>query len=132
MKTRTMGLALVTLGFAAALSASAFRASAQEHMPGMGGMAHNEMDVDRMIATAKTPADHEAIAKHFDAEAAEAKERAEAHKKMGTDYKSLGGAVVSKWHLDTHCESLAKSAAAEAKEYQALAEAHREMAKAAK
>jgi len=124
MRTRTIGLAFLIVAFAAALSVVAFRASAQEHSAGM--------DVDRMIATAKTPADHEAIAKHFDAEAAEAKQRSEAHKAMGASYKSMGGAMTAKWRLDAHCDSLAKSAEAEAKDYQALAEAHRDMAKAAK
>jgi hypothetical protein len=89
-------------------------------------------DIDQMIATAKTPADHEAIAKWYDDQAAEAQKKADEHKKMGEEYKKALGGVGSKTHFHEHCEALVKNYTAEAKEYRALAAAHREMAKAAK
>jgi hypothetical protein len=51
---------------------------------------------------------------------------------MGADYKKLGGAVVEKQHIDTHCDALVKFYKNIAKENEALANAHKAMAKEAK
>lgn len=110
---------LVALVFAA-LSLAAARSFAAE-----------DFDVDKAIATAKTAADHEAIAAYFDKEAAEAQAKVESHSKMGEDYKKLGGAAIEKLHIEQHCERLTKSYARAADEAKALAAAHREMAKQA-
>jgi hypothetical protein len=96
-----------------------------------GSFAAEDFDVDKAIATAKTPADHEAIAAYYDKEAAEAQAKADSHSKMGEDYKKLGGAATEKVHLELHCDRLAKSYARAAKEAKALAAAHRAMAKQA-
>jgi hypothetical protein len=104
----------------AALSLAAARSFAAE-----------DFDVDKAIATAKTAADHEAIAAYFDKEAAEAQAKVESHSKMGEDYKKLGGAAIEKLHIEQHCERLTKSYARAADEAKALAAAHREMAKQA-
>jgi hypothetical protein len=93
--------------------------------------AQQAEDLTTKIASAKTAADHEAIATYYDAAAKEAKQRADEHAKMGEAYKKLGGALVGKLQLDKHCASLVKSAQSEAAEYESLAQAHREMAKTA-
>src|SRR5262250_2316003 len=94
--------------------------------------AAEEMDIDKMIESAKTPADHEAIAAYYDHEAAAARAKAEEHRKMGEDYKKAGGALTHKTHFDEHCQSLVRIYEGAAKENAALAAAHRQMAKQAK
>ncbi|HLK10045.1 MAG TPA: hypothetical protein VKW76_01550 [Candidatus Binatia bacterium] len=91
-----------------------------------------DVDIDKMIEEAKTPADHEAIAAYYDQQADAARAKAAEHQKMGEDYKKMGGALAHKTHFHEHCEALVRSYRSEAKEYAALAAAHREMAKAAK
>ncbi len=95
------------------------------------GRAAENFDVDKAIATAKTAADHEAIAAYFDKEAAEAQTKADNHAKMEDAYKNLGTALVEKQHLDQHCNKLSAGYAQAAKENKALAKAHRDMAKLA-
>jgi hypothetical protein len=114
---RCVGLVALVL---AALSLAATRSFAAE-----------DFDVDKAIATAKTPADHEVIAAYYDKEAAEAQAKADSHSKMGEDYKKAGSALVAKLHIEQHCERLAKSYATAADEAKALAAAHRAMAKQA-
>jgi hypothetical protein len=92
-------------------------------------LAAEDFDLDKAIATAKTPADHEAIAAYFDKEAAEAQAKADNHAKMEDAYKKLGTALVEKQHLDQHCDRLSAAYAQAAKENRALAKAHRDMAK---
>ncbi len=93
------------------------------------GDAKMKMSMEEMVAAAKTRADHENLAKHYDAMAAEARAKAEMHQKMADAYRKEGGAIVSKLHFDEHCDSLVKAFKAEAEEYEALAKAEREMAK---
>lgn len=94
-------------------------------------VAAEDFDVDTAIATAKTPADHEAIAAYFDKEAAEAQAKVDNHAKMGAAYKKVGGALIAKQHLDRHCDGFTAGYAKAAKEAKALAAGHREMAKRA-
>ena len=91
-----------------------------------------KMNMEQMEMAAKTPADHQNLAKHYEAMAAEARAKAEMHRKMAEDYRKMGGAIVSKVHFDEHCDALVKSFLAEAGEYDALAKAHLEMAKETK
>ena len=89
-------------------------------------------DIAEMISSAKTPADHEAIAAYYDGEAKEARQKADEHRKMGEAYKKGGGALAGKTYFHEHCEALTRSYTAEAKENESLAAAHRQMAKAHK
>ncbi len=93
---------------------------------------HGGADIDQMIASAKSPADHEAVAAHFDQLAADARKKAGTHTAMGRAYKQVGGAVIGKYHMDHHCEQLVKTATEEAKTYSEMAQEHRDLAKAAK
>lgn len=95
-------------------------------------LAGEEADLGKMISSAKTAADHEAIAAEYERAAAAAKAESEKHKEMGTAYEKFGGALIGKQHVDMHCESLAKLYAKVAKENDALAKSHLEMAKEAK
>jgi hypothetical protein len=80
------------------------------------------------VAAAKTPADHEAIAKAYDEEAASLDKLAAMHKNLGETYGQPGG---KPWQpaMSKHCDSVATELAAAAKNERALAAEHRKMAK---
>lgn len=98
-----------------------------------GAWASGAEHVDSaQIAAAKTPADHEAIAKSYDAEAVAADAKASAHEVMAKTYR-LGGAPKGPNSANTamagHCEKLVKQYRGVAEENRLLAAAHRQMAK---
>ena len=102
-------------------------------MPAYRARAAQDVDIDKMIATAKTAADHRAIADYYKQEAKEAQEQADKHKKMAQDYGMASiGRQATKTHFHQHCEALVRSYESAAKEYNDLAKMHEEMAKAAK
>ena len=82
------------------------------------------------VESAKTAADHEALATHYDQLAAAARKEAADHREMAKTYKSGPsggkGTVVA---MPQHCTAIAKNLEATAKEYDAMARAHRELAK---
>lgn len=102
--------AVLALGLAAPLPAAAEVAEAQ-------------------IAAARTPADHEAIAKAYEAEAAAADAKAREHEAMARTYRSVGGPKSNSNSMVRHCERLVKSYTDAAADYRALAAEHRGMAK---
>ena len=84
---------------------------------------------EAQIAAAKTPADHEAIAKSYDADAAAAQAEASKHEAMARAYHSAGGPKKTGPNsMVRHCERLVKSYTDAAADYQALAAEHRSMA----
>ncbi len=85
---------------------------------------------EAQIAAARTPADHEAIAAAYDAEAKAADEMAVNHESMAKAYKSAG-AKGGAQSMASHCGRLVTQYRAAAREYRALATEHRAMAKAA-
>ncbi len=84
---------------------------------------------EAQIAAARTPADHEAIAAAYDAEAKAADEMAANHETMSRAYKSAG-AKGGTQSMVSHCGRLVTQYRAAAQEYRALATEHRAMAKA--
>jgi len=94
--------------------------------------AAEEPNLDKMISSAKTPAEHEAIAAEYKRQADAAKAEAAMHVEMGAAYKKAGGSMTGKLHFDTHCDNLVNLYKKIAKEDEALAKAHEEMAKGAK
>jgi len=97
--------------------------------------AAEDVDIAKQVQSAKTAADHEAIAKYYDEQAAVAKANAAEHRRMAESYKGMStsigkGAGVSS--MPQHCESLAKDFDAEAEHYKAMAQTHRELAKTIK
>jgi hypothetical protein len=82
------------------------------------------------ISAAKTPADHEAIAKAYEAEAASLEKMAGMHKNLGETYSSQAGGKSLHVAQAKHCNSVASDLAAAAKEERALAAEHRKMAAA--
>jgi hypothetical protein len=85
-------------------------------------------DLTAKIAAAKTAKDHEGIAAEYAKQAAEAKEEAARHDKMGASYT---GAAREKLHLEEHCRAIADGYRRTAKEFEQMAEAHRTLAKEA-
>jgi len=84
------------------------------------------------ISAAKTPADHEAIAKAYESEAVSLEKMAVMHKNLGETYSSQAGGKA--WHAAQakHCASVASELAAAAKEERSLAAEHRQMATTAR
>ena len=92
-------------------------------------LAAEEMSIEKMIATAKTASDHEAIANYYKQQAAEARSKADMHKKMAEQYSMSGiGNQATKTHFHQHCETLVRSYQTQANEFDALAKAHQDMA----
>ena len=96
--------------------------------------ARAEVTVDNVsdsIANAKTAADHEAIAKYFEGQAAHARKNAEAHQAMLRAYERFGTGKEQMKHA-SHCKDAIRSYENLAKDYDALAKEHMQMAKGAK
>ncbi len=87
--------------------------------------ADEDQDIEQMIATAKTAADHEAIAKYFDREAKHDHKLAEKYKHMAASYKNLPRMA----ELEQHCASLADFYKNAAQEASLIAARHEAMAK---
>jgi hypothetical protein len=103
-------------------------------LPATYAPAAEDMDILQKVQSAKTPADHEAIAAYYDQQAAAAKKKAAEHEKMAATYTG-GGTSIGKGYpaaMPQHCQALAKSYNDEAAHYAAMAQAHRELAKSAK
>ena len=114
---------------ALALSVAALTTIILLAVPTLRAVAAEEMSIDKMIATAKTASDHEAIANYYKQQAAEARSKADMHKKMAEQYSMSGiGNQATKTHFHQHCETLIRSYQTEANEYDALAKAHQDMA----
>jgi hypothetical protein len=95
--------------------------------------AVDDADIVQKVQTAKTAADHEAIAKYYDGQAAEARKKAAEHKQMGDSYRgSTVGKAGAASSMPYHCEALVKAFELEAAEYDGMAQAQRELAKAGK
>ena len=88
--------------------------------------------VNALVATAKTPADHMKLSKHYAALAARYDAEANDHEVLAKVYKSGPNAAESKrpGAPDTavHCDRLGQLARDAAKEARALAAAHEQMA----
>ena len=114
---------------ALALSVAALTTIILLAVPTLRAVAAEEMSIDKMIATAKTASDHAAIANYYKQQAAEARSKADMHKKMAEQYSMSGiGNQATKTHFHQHCETLVRSYQTQANEFDALAKAHQDMA----
>lgn len=82
---------------------------------------------DRIVA-AKTPADHQAIANFYTAQAAAAGEKVKMHQAMDAAYGKTGQKGRTEAQVHQHCKDLISSYTKEQKDYQALAKEHEAMA----
>ena len=125
MKRTSIFLATVLLMLAAS-TLPATRAIAQQ-------AAVTEDNLDQAIANAKTPADHEAIAAYYDQEAADAKKKADLHRRWAQAYRKSGLASrpVGMHGMGNDCDNLAAMWDQIAADTEKLAKEHHEMAKKA-
>ncbi len=86
-------------------------------------------NLEDMVATAKTEAEHNAVAAEYESSAKALEAQAVAHDKMAKTYK---GHPSKGADLSSHCESLAANYRDSAKLNRQLAEAHRELARTAR
>jgi hypothetical protein len=85
--------------------------------------------VAERIASAKTAADHEAIAAYYRAQAAEKAKQVKHHEAMLKSYDNVAG--VSKELMRNHCKTLINSYRQEQRAFDALAAEEEKLAKAA-
>ncbi len=104
-------------------------------LPVLSARAADDADIAAKVQSAKTPADHEQIAKFYDAESTAATQSAAMHRKMAKTYKGMpaqsGGKGSGVSAMPQHCESLAKNFDAEAEHFKSMAQTHRDLAKTA-
>jgi hypothetical protein len=89
-----------------------------------------DQNVAERVASAKTAADHQALATFFQAQAAAAGEKVKEHEAMAATSKQLGGKPAQSWAQ--HCSSLIRSYKTAQKDYEALALEQEKLAKGAK
>lgn len=85
-----------------------------------GGGSHSLEQV--LVETAQTAAEHQALAHHFRANAADARDEAALHEKMGKGY--MTGKATERMQMQRHCKKIADSFKAQAAEYDAMANLH--------
>ncbi len=95
----------------------------------------SKKDVARLVATAKSPADHLRIAGYYQAEAGRLEAEAQEHEELAAIYRKSAtapaAAIKSPMAPNTaaHCEYFAKTIREAAKSVRELAAAHEQMAK---
>ncbi len=82
------------------------------------------------IEAATTAAQHEAIAKSYEQEAAASEKKADSHAKMAQTYR-LGPSKMSAESMANHCSRIEQDFRSAAAEYRLMAAEHRKMAAAA-
>lgn len=86
-------------------------------------------NLDQMITSAKTPADHEAIAAFFEQEATDAKQKADLHRRTAETYRKMK--IPKPVYMAEMCDGIATMWDKIAADNSNLAKAHRDMAKKA-
>jgi hypothetical protein len=93
-------------------------------------------ELKKLVATASTPQDHERIAKHFDAKAAQYEADAKDHEELAAEYATSPNGHEQKHPMSgltaEHCRYFAKEARRAAEEARKVAADHRAMAKPTK
>jgi hypothetical protein len=111
------------------LVAAALLVLAASAMPVIQASAQEEVvtedNLAQKIESAKTPADHEAIAVFYDKEAADAEAKSKFHHSLHKSYQSFKMKPVDMWN---HCDEIGKYYGGIAKQARQLATAHRAMA----
>jgi hypothetical protein len=99
--------------------------------PAVGVRAAEEPSAEA-IKSAKTAAEHNAIADAYAKEAAELRQKVADHKAMLASYDKGPGYIKSKTGFDQHCKSLISAYEKAAKDADVMAKMHRDMAAKAK
>ena len=88
--------------------------------------------LQQQIETARTRADHEALAKYYDAGVARARAKVAEHRKMSTSYQGMISGGRGGGSMPAHCNAIASSYESIATQYDGMAAGHRQMAEQAK
>lgn len=92
-------------------------------------LALAEVSTETLIETARTKAAHEAIAAHYEQDAATLRAKAEEHARLALLYaRGLEGGHGQGERLSEHCQGLAEKLRAAAEDSIELARLHRELA----
>jgi hypothetical protein len=90
------------------------------------GLAQEGKSIEQMIAEAKTPGDHEAIAAFYEKEAQDARQKQTQHEKMRNLYTKRYPTKRSA--MVTHCDNVVNRYKEMAGDYEDLAQLHKELA----
>ena len=92
------------------------------------------MDMTQAVQSAKSPSDHEALAKHYEDAAKDMQAKAEEHRKLLAQYEARRNVFYGKQggSLVSHCQALVRSYEQAAADNRSMAESHRQMAAEAK
>jgi hypothetical protein len=130
MNRRTLKTVLLTATMAMLMGVVSVPASADD------SKILKKDELKNLIANAKTAQDHQRIADHYTAKAAEFEAEATEHAEEAAKYKANPNMHEMKHpgspNTASHCERMARSLRAAAKDAKELAEDHQAMAKAAK
>jgi hypothetical protein len=129
MKRTFAALSVLSLAFAITVAALGQTPSAQEVKP-----EHlSKQQLNTLIATANTPAEHERIAQYYRAKALDYLAQAKEHEAMVAAYKANSSLSTDKNQASTisHCEYFVTTFKALAENSQDLAALHEQMAKEA-
>lgn len=121
MKRVTMLLA-AGLMLLAAVVLPTIRAGAQQAVV-------TDDNLDQMITSAKTPADHEAIAAFYEQEATDAKKNADLHRRTAETYRKMD--IAKPVGMANMCDNVTAMWDKISADTEKLAKAHRAMAKTA-
>lgn len=96
-------------------------------------MGLHPMDMAQAIQTAKTPADHEALAKYYEDAAREMRTKLQEHQKMYEEYEAQRQTYGKRGlDMDAMCRALIHFYGQAAEKNMEMAESHRKMAAEAK
>lgn len=102
-------------------------------LAGCAGLATSPSSaIQQQIESARTPADHQALAEYYAKEAAAARARAADHRKMGKAYQAAPMGSRGGGSMPAHCNAAAASYEDVASKLEAMAAEHRQMAAQAK
>jgi endonuclease III len=90
-------------------------------------MDSHPMNMTQLVQDARTSADHETLAKHYEDTAKEMQTNADEHKKLLVQYQA-GNYGKQAQNLKMHCEFLIRAYQQAAEENMRMASAHRQMA----
>jgi hypothetical protein len=128
MNRRTLAMALLTATMVTVPAMISVPAAAKDKVLSKSQLNH-------LIATAETKADHERIAQYFDAEATKYEGEAREHAELAQAYRKSGPASAKypgSMQTFNHCDSLSKSLQQAGENARQLAADHRDMATRAK
>jgi hypothetical protein len=96
------------------------------------GPAMTSTDLLQRIEAARTRSDHQALATHYDQQAAAARALAAEHRKMAASYQGMFAGGRGGASMPAHCNAIVRSQESIAAEYDGMAAGHRQMAEQAK